>query len=237
MPEPLKRLADGDQLQAIGPATFRCSTCRATPPATSPISAPTWTAARCCSAATPCSPAAAAACSKARRRRCWPRSTSLAALPGDTRVCCTHEYTLSNLRFARAVEPGQRRPGCTTAPLRSPARAPAAHPALIHRAGTRDQPFSALTPSPPSRRPRRPSMRPARDRDRRICRLAPMEEPVQMKFLNLCRPGRPAPVLSGCANIGAAPGRPPRSAHSRTTAQPAPQQQPRQRRPLPDRRR
>jgi hydroxyacylglutathione hydrolase len=30
---------------------------------------------------------------------------SLAALPGDTRVCCTHEYTLSNLRFARAVEP------------------------------------------------------------------------------------------------------------------------------------
>ena len=31
---------------------------------------------------------------------------ALAALPGNTRVCCTHEYTLSNLRFARAVEPG-----------------------------------------------------------------------------------------------------------------------------------
>jgi len=30
----------------------------------------------------------------------------LAALPDDTRVCCTHEYTLSNLKFARAVEPG-----------------------------------------------------------------------------------------------------------------------------------
>lgn len=29
----------------------------------------------------------------------------LAALPGDTRVYCTHEYTLSNLRFAQAVEP------------------------------------------------------------------------------------------------------------------------------------
>ncbi len=28
----------------------------------------------------------------------------LAALPGDTRVCCTHEYTLANLRFAQAVE-------------------------------------------------------------------------------------------------------------------------------------
>lgn len=31
---------------------------------------------------------------------------TLAALPGDTRVCCAHEYTLSNLKFARAVEPG-----------------------------------------------------------------------------------------------------------------------------------
>lgn len=29
----------------------------------------------------------------------------LAALPGNTRVCCAHEYTLSNLRFALAVEP------------------------------------------------------------------------------------------------------------------------------------
>jgi hydroxyacylglutathione hydrolase len=29
-----------------------------------------------------------------------------AALPADTQVCCTHEYTLSNLRFAAAVEPG-----------------------------------------------------------------------------------------------------------------------------------
>jgi len=29
----------------------------------------------------------------------------LAALPCQTRVCCAHEYTLSNLRFAHAVEP------------------------------------------------------------------------------------------------------------------------------------
>jgi hydroxyacylglutathione hydrolase len=29
----------------------------------------------------------------------------LQSLPGDTRVCCAHEYTLSNLRFAQAVEP------------------------------------------------------------------------------------------------------------------------------------
>ena len=29
----------------------------------------------------------------------------LAALPGDTRVCCAHEYTQDNLRFAYSVEP------------------------------------------------------------------------------------------------------------------------------------
>jgi hydroxyacylglutathione hydrolase len=33
----------------------------------------------------------------------------LSALPGQTRVCCTHEYTLSNLRFAHAVEPDNRK--------------------------------------------------------------------------------------------------------------------------------
>lgn len=32
----------------------------------------------------------------------------LSGLPPDTRVCCTHEYTLSNLRFARHVEPDHR---------------------------------------------------------------------------------------------------------------------------------
>ena len=31
---------------------------------------------------------------------------ALAALPGNSRVCCAHEYTLANLRFAQAVEPG-----------------------------------------------------------------------------------------------------------------------------------
>ncbi|QXZ10462.1 hydroxyacylglutathione hydrolase [Comamonas sp. Y33R10-2] len=30
---------------------------------------------------------------------------ALAALPASTQVCCAHEYTLSNLRFAQAVEP------------------------------------------------------------------------------------------------------------------------------------
>lgn len=29
----------------------------------------------------------------------------LASLPGDTRVCCAHEYTLANIAFAREVDP------------------------------------------------------------------------------------------------------------------------------------
>ena len=33
----------------------------------------------------------------------------LAALPDNTRVCCTHEYTLANLRFARKVDPDNAR--------------------------------------------------------------------------------------------------------------------------------
>jgi hydroxyacylglutathione hydrolase len=32
----------------------------------------------------------------------------LAALPGESRVCCAHEYTLSNLRFAHAAEPANQ---------------------------------------------------------------------------------------------------------------------------------
>jgi len=55
----------------------------------------------------------------------------LAALPDSTLVCCTHEYTLANLRFARALEPEhpgladhqrwcerQRQAGCPTLPSR-----------------------------------------------------------------------------------------------------------------------
>ena len=33
------------------------------------------------------------------------RRASLASLPGHTRVCCAHEYTESNLKFANAIEP------------------------------------------------------------------------------------------------------------------------------------
>lgn len=35
--------------------------------------------------------------------------TRLAALPGPVKVCCAHEYTQDNLRFAWSVEPGNAR--------------------------------------------------------------------------------------------------------------------------------
>jgi len=59
VPEPLERLAEGDRIEVLG-LRFDYWTSRATPPATSPTTARTSKARRCCSAATPCSPAAAA---------------------------------------------------------------------------------------------------------------------------------------------------------------------------------
>ncbi|WP_028311012.1 hydroxyacylglutathione hydrolase [Derxia gummosa] len=38
----------------------------------------------------------------------WASLSRLARLPGSTAVHCAHEYTLGNLKFARAVEPGNR---------------------------------------------------------------------------------------------------------------------------------
>ena len=52
-----------------------------------------------------CSRWAAAACSKAPRRRCGRSLSKLAALPPATKVYCGHEYTLANARFALTIEP------------------------------------------------------------------------------------------------------------------------------------
>lgn len=48
----------------------------------------------------------------------WQSLSRLAALPGDTRVYCTHEYTLSNLAFAAAVEPHNTAVGAHLAEVR-----------------------------------------------------------------------------------------------------------------------
>jgi hydroxyacylglutathione hydrolase len=42
----------------------------------------------------------------------------LSALPDETQVYCAHEYTLSNLRFAAAVEPGNPQVGAALAAVR-----------------------------------------------------------------------------------------------------------------------
>ena len=84
IPRRTQRAGDGDRIDVPGidVDASTCSTCRATPPATSPTSARRATRRRS-SAATRCSPAAAGACSRARRRRCGRRLSALAALPAD----------------------------------------------------------------------------------------------------------------------------------------------------------
>ena len=74
----------------------------------------------------------------------------LASLPCDTRVCCAHEYTLTYLRFAHAVEPANQELAAFTRhceALRSTACAGRAHPARRDWARAVDQPFPALWPT------------------------------------------------------------------------------------------
>jgi hydroxyacylglutathione hydrolase len=67
----------------------------------------------------------------------------LAALPDDTQVCCAHEYTLSNLRFAAAVEPDNADLLAYTALVPGAASGRAADPAHAEDR-TPDQPLPAL---------------------------------------------------------------------------------------------
>lgn len=70
---------------------------------------------------------------------------SLAALPTATRVCCAHEYTLSNLRFAREVDPGNAELAAYTAWCEG--ERAAGRPTLPSRIGTevRINPFLRCT--------------------------------------------------------------------------------------------
>ena len=92
-PRPSSRCDDGDAVACAGPALRGDRRAGPHGRAHRLFARRTWTARRCCSAATRCSPAAAAACSKARRRRCmrslsrWPRcpATPGCAAPTNTR--------------------------------------------------------------------------------------------------------------------------------------------------------
>ena len=58
----------------------------------------------------------------------------LARLPGNTRVCCAHEYTESNLRFAAAVEPANAHiAACITSSRALRAQGQATLPSTIAR--------------------------------------------------------------------------------------------------------
>ncbi len=104
MPEPLTRLDGGDQLQALG-LTFQV------------IDVPGHTTGHIAYYCANVDEAPLLFCGdtlfSAGCGRLFEGSPAqmlasldtLAALPDATRVCCTHEYTLNNLKFAAAVEP------------------------------------------------------------------------------------------------------------------------------------
>jgi hydroxyacylglutathione hydrolase len=104
MPEPIRRLEHGDKLQALG-LTFEV------------IDVPGHTAGHIAYYCAETGEAPLLFCGdtlfsggcgrlfEGTPAQMLASLDTLAALPGHTRVCCTHEYTLSNLRFARAVEP------------------------------------------------------------------------------------------------------------------------------------
>ena len=125
----------------------------------------------------------------------------LASLPGETRVYCAHEYTLANIRFALAVEPGnadlqwrardasaQRERGEPTLPstiglelqtnpfMRSDADA--VRDAAIAHAGA-----AAI-----------------RSRTDVLCHAACVEERLPLIRTPTCRCSRPSPRLGRCMN-------------------------------------
>ena len=112
MPEPLQRLRAGDTVQMLG-LTFEV------------LDVPGHTAGHIAYFCNPPNPTAPDALHSAPLLFCGDTLFSggcgrlfegtpaqmlasldqLAALPANTQVCCTHEYTLGNLKFAREIEP------------------------------------------------------------------------------------------------------------------------------------
>ncbi len=104
MPEPLTRLNGGDTLQTLG-LTFKV------------MEVPGHTAGHIAYYGTPVDAAPLLFCGdtlfsggcgrlfEGSPAQMLASLDALAALPDATRVCCAHEYTLSNLQFARAVDP------------------------------------------------------------------------------------------------------------------------------------
>jgi hydroxyacylglutathione hydrolase len=104
MPEPLTRLKDGDQLMALdlvfkvidvpghtaGHIAYFCENANGTPLL---FCGDTLFSAGC------------GRLFEGTPSQMLASLDRLAALPETTRVCCTHEYTLSNLKFALAVDP------------------------------------------------------------------------------------------------------------------------------------
>jgi len=162
----------------------RCSTFPATPARTSPIMVQS-----CFSVVTPCSPAAAAGCSRARPRNCTPRSRSSPRSP-TTPWCTARTSTPSRTSASpggRARQQGARRARARRHPH---PRAEAPHNPEQHRPREGDQPVPALRRARgrpvrqplPRRRARRPGGSLRRDPG--------VEERVLepgVGFMNFCR--------------------------------------------------
>ena len=104
----------------------------------------------------------------------------LAALPADTRVYCAHEYTLANLRFALAVEPGNAALQARLRRDQDQARPRVADGAVDARRGTRDEPVSARGRARGFRCRASPGGARADGRRRRVRRHTRMEERISL---------------------------------------------------------
>jgi hydroxyacylglutathione hydrolase len=95
----------------------------------------------------------------------------LAALPGDTRVCCGHEYTLANAAFALSVEPDNPALQARTEAVRSMrARNMPSVPSLLEDELAAN-PFLRVDVIPDDRIPWPSGMQPSRERVDRFATL------------------------------------------------------------------
>lgn len=105
MPEPLQRLSAGDEVQAMG-LRFQVLEVPGHTAGHIAFYAPEWQGKPLLFCGDTLFSGGCGRLFEGTPAQMHDSLTQLAALPDNTRVCCTHEYTLANLRFAQTVEPG-----------------------------------------------------------------------------------------------------------------------------------
>ncbi|HEX7888195.1 MAG TPA: hydroxyacylglutathione hydrolase [Ramlibacter sp.] len=105
IPEPLTRLADGDRIEVLG-LPFEVLDVPGHTAGHIAYFCPGFQGAPLLFCGDTLFSAGCGRLFEGTPRQMFDSLSRLAGLPGTTRVCCTHEYTLGNLEFATAVEPG-----------------------------------------------------------------------------------------------------------------------------------